>query len=198
MPRPIDIAKMTDREIAAAILSRDTAVTKEYLYRKCSPLFKSLFNIYYSDCDSWVELANEIYVYILLPHKVTGICKLAQFNFGCTLTQWLKVVTRNYCRQLFAKKIDIVGEVSDETDISNRIEHSLEIDVNQLDMADVTKILDLMPNQRYRTLIELRYIDHHNNEETAALMSMNMKNYYNKHKLAKAQFVATLRKEGVL
>lgn len=55
-----------------------------------------------------------------------------------------------------------------------------------------------MPNQRYRKLIEYRYIQDRSNEETAALLSMSMANYYNKHKLAKAQFVATLRKEGLL
>lgn len=59
-------------------------------------------------------------------------------------------------------------------------------------------IIALMPNQRYRKLIEYRYIQKRSNEETAALLSMSMANYHNKHKLAKAQFVATLRKEGLL
>jgi DNA-directed RNA polymerase specialized sigma24 family protein len=55
-----------------------------------------------------------------------------------------------------------------------------------------------MPNQRYRMLIQHRYVDGRSNEETASLMSMTMPNYYNKHKLAKAQFVAALRKEGLV
>ena len=35
------------------------------------------------------------------------------------------------------------------------------------------------------------------NEETAQLLGMSMDNYYNKHKLAKEQFVTTLKKEGI-
>ena len=56
----------TDREIAHAILNRDTDITKEFLYGRCYPLFKSIYDRYYTDCESPVELINEIYVYILM------------------------------------------------------------------------------------------------------------------------------------
>lgn len=191
------IDSYTDKEIVKAVLNRDAFVTKEYLYRKCHPLFKSIYDKYYTDCDSWSELVNEIYVYIMIPSKETGISKLAAFQFRCTLTTWLKVVTENYCHQLYAKKVDIIGDNSDDTDIFNHIEYSLNIDLRSIDMSDVRKLLELMPNQRYRKLIEYRYVYEHSNEETAALMSMTMANYYNKHKLAKAQFAAALRKEGL-
>lgn len=187
---------MTDKEIVQAILSKDSAVTVEYLYRQCYPLFKSIYDRYYTDCDSWRELVNEIYVYIMLPGKTTGVSKLASFQFRCSLTMWLKVVTENYCYQLYARKSEIIGENSESTDIFNRVEYSLDLDFSTINMSDVMKILDLMPNQRYRRLIEYRYLQEYSNEETAALLSMTMANYYNKHKLAKAQFVATLRKEG--
>lgn len=193
-----NIIHQTDKEIVRAILSKDSEVTVNFLYKQCYPLFKSIYDKYYTDCDSWSELVNEIYVYMMIPSKETGISKLAAFQFRCTLTTWLKVVTENYCRQLYAKKEDIVGKNFEDTDISNHIEHSLEIDFQNLNMVDVMNIIALMPNQRYRKLIEYRYVHGYNNEETAALMSMTLKNYYNKHKLAKAQFVAALRKEGLV
>ena len=56
----------------------------------------------------------------------------------------------------------------------------------------------MMPNLRYRNLIELRYVKEKTNEETADILGMTMDNYYNKHKLAKAQFCNILRKEGLL
>lgn len=91
-----------------------------------------------------------------------------------------------------------MGEKVGDSDIFNRIEHSLGFDISSLNMLDLKTVIALMPNQRYRTLIEHRYVCGRSNEETAALMSMTMPNYYNKHKLAKAQFVAALRKEGLV
>lgn len=198
MTNPPKTLNMKDEEIAKAILHRDSEITIDYLYKQCYPLFKSIYDRYYTDCESWNELVNEIYVYIMVPNKETGISKLAAFQFRCSLATWLKVVTENYCHQLYAKKEDIIEENLGDTDIFSRIEHSLELDFSTINMTDVMKILSLMPNQRYRKLIEYRYIQERSNEETAALLSMSMANYYNKHKLAKAQFVAALRKEGLV
>ena len=194
----MDYDRLEDKDIVSAILRKDSEVTKYFLYKKCYPLFKSIYDRYYTDCESWDELAAEIYVYIMVPSKKTGICKLAAFQFRCTLTGWLKIITENYCHILFARKIDIVGEISGDTDILNHIENSLNIDFRNLIMSDVMNIIGMMPNQRYRKLIEYRYVHFYSNEETAILMSMTMTNYYNKHKLAKAQFIAALRKEGLI
>lgn len=73
----MEIARLSDREIVRAILDRDTRVTKEFLYRKCYPLFKAVFDKYYTDCQTCFELINEIYVYIMIPQKMSGISKLA-------------------------------------------------------------------------------------------------------------------------
>lgn len=188
---------MTDHEIVQAILQRDVVVTKEYLYRKCYPLFKSIYDKYYTDCESWIEFVNEIYLYIMTPRRDSGRCKLADFGYRCTFPMWLKVVTENYCRQLYARRADIFDKNMDVSDRFDIPDQSLEIDMKSLNMEDVKKILTLMPNQRYRTLIEYRHIELHSNEETAEHLSMTMANYYNKHKLAKAQFIAALRKEGL-
>lgn len=192
------IIQQTDKEIVKAVLSKDREVTAYFLYKKCYPLFKSIYDKYYTDCETWRELANEIYVYIMVPGKEAGISKLAAFQFRCSLINWLKIVSENYCHQLYAKKVDVIGENKSDTDIFNHIEHSFNYDFRNLNMDDLMKIIALMPNQRYRKLIEYRYVHELSNEETATLMSMTMANYYNKHKLAKAQFVAALRKEGLV
>ena len=194
----MDYNNLDDKEVVRQILSRNTEVTIDYLYKKCYPLFKSIYDKYYTDCESWDEFVTEIYVYIMTPGKQTGISKLAAFQFRCSFPTWLKIVAENYCHQLYAKKIDIVGDNSGDTDIFNRIELSLDFDIKNINTFDVMNIIASMPNQRYRKLIEYRYVQELSNEETAALLSMNMANYYNKHKLAKAQFVVALRKEGLL
>lgn len=192
------VDSLTDQEIVKAILCRDTEITKEFLYWKCYPLFASIHAKYYTDCDTPIELINEIYVFILLPHKDTHRSKLQDFGFRCSLTTWLKIITENYCRQLFSKRMEIDNDSDVNSDRNILQEESLSQSTQNFNVADVYKILSMMPNQRYAKLIEYRYIDEKSNEETAVLLGMNMANYYNCHKRAKAQYCAILRKEGLI
>lgn len=192
------IDNYTDQEIVKAILNRDAFVTKEYLYRKCYPMFKAIYDKYYTDCENVIELINEIYVYILMPHRETRQSKMQDFGFRSTLTMWLKIVTENYCRQLFAKRI-VLDENNDITSDRNDInDDSFLSNTRSFDMDDVQKILSMMPNQHYRKLIEYHYVAEKSNEETAILLDVTMPNYYNMHKRAKAQYCEILRKEGLL
>lgn len=194
----MEIDHYTDQEIAQAILCRDLFVTKEYLYRKCYPLFKAIHGKYYTDCESPLELINEIYLYILIPHRDTQRSKLQDFGFRCTLTMWLKIVTENYCRQLFARKMPQDENYFPDGDRNGLADESFTEKTKQLDMEDVQKILSEMPNQRYRKLIEYRYVEELTNEQTALRLGMSMKNYYNCHLRAKAQYREALRKEGLI
>ena len=187
------IDQYTDQQIVKAILNRDTVVTKEFLYRKCYPLFKSVYDKYYTDCETCIELINEIYVYIMIPQKKSGISKLSAFGFRCTLTMWLKVVAENYCHQLYARRLEIDRDSDVASDRNMPDDDSITENTQRINMEDVTKILNMMPNQRYRKLIEYRYV-----EETAMLLAVSMANYYNMHKRAKAQYCEVLRKEGLL
>ena len=72
---------------------------------------------------------------------------------------------------------------------------SIEIDFSNLNYQDALVILKQMPNRRYSDLIRLRYLEQKTNEETAEVLGMTMDNYYNKHKLAKEQYVHIFRKE---
>ena len=198
MSESYDINKMSDQEIVQAILNRNAIITRDFLYVKCRNLFRSLFEKYYTDCGDWVEFTNEIYLFIMTPQRSRdGKSKLDEFGFRCSFALWLKIVALNYCRQLYAKRADIFEESIDTADRFNYLVMSFNLDLRSVNMLDIQKILDLMPNQRYRTLIKYRYVDEHTNEETAKFLNMNMANFYNKHKLAKAQFISALRKEGL-
>ncbi len=198
MPNTMEIDKYTDREIVEAILCKDAFVTKEYLYKKCYPLFKAIHSKYYTECENVAELINEIYLYILTPHRLTGRCKLADFGFRCSLFMWLKIVSEHFCYNLYGKKIVIFENFLVDGDRISYIDRSLDSEFNSLNMDDVKRIVSMMPNARYRHLIELRYLDEKSNEETATLMSLTMTNYYNMHLRAKAQLCSVLRKEGLL
>lgn len=194
----MNIEHYTDHEIVNAILNRDTYITKEFLYRKCYPLFKSIHNKYYTDCETPIELINEIYTYILWPNKETHKSKLQNFGFRCSLPMWLKIVTEHYCQQLFKKRIIISDGENGSDDRNVPGDDSLMQNTRELDMNDVRKILSIMPNHRYSKLIELRYVEERSNEETATILGLAMDNYYNSHKRAKEQYCEALRKEGLL
>ena len=60
---------ITDREVVRALLQRDARVTRDFFYRKCYPLFKSVYDNYHTDCSSCMEFISEIYVHIMTPDK---------------------------------------------------------------------------------------------------------------------------------
>lgn len=192
------IESLTDEEIVRFIIQRDAIITRAYFYEKCFPLFKSCYDKYYTDCKNCVEFINQIYLYVMTPRKTSGICPLQTFGFRCTLTMWLKIISENYCKQLFKKRIDTSDISTTPKEKFNLNGDSFELDFRSIYAADIKKILNMMPNIRYRRLIELRYVREKTNEETAMDLEMTMDNYYNKHKLAKAQFCNILRKEGLL
>lgn len=190
------IESLTDREIVDAILKRDTRVTRLYLYEMYYPMFKTIYDKYYTECESCLEFINDIYVYIMTPGPKSGKCYLASFGFGCRFEHWLKIVVENYCHQLFRKKTEIIGipDVPDDRITGG----STTIDIDSLNHIDVNAMLNHMRNKRYRDLIRYRYVEEKSNEETADLLGMSMENYYNKHKLAKEQFTNVLKKEGLI
>lgn len=191
---------ITDQEIVQALLRRDTVTTRDFFYRKCYPLFKSVYDNYHTDCSSCMEFINEIYIHIMTPDKEKGLCKLEGFRFQSTLFTWIKAVCLFYCYKKYERKAKMpTRQISENYDGEgvriDVISESIELDDTSLQNHDAETILRLMPNRRYSRLIRLRYLCGHTNEETAMLMGMNMNTFYNKHKMAKEQFLKTLRTE---
>lgn len=188
--------------IVNAILLRDKKVTQQYLYIKCYPLFKSIYDNYYTDCESCIEFINEVYLHLLTPNKNTGLCKLQSFKFGSTLTTWLKTVSIYYCYEHYRRKqiISFVEERIEtdnfQSDRFNQFETSMHIEESYMNRDDIEAILGLMPNKRYSLIIRLRYLEGLSNDETALVLKMSKDNFYNKHMRAKKQFNEILKKEG--
>lgn len=190
-----------DLRVAKALIQRDEAVTRNYLYRQCYPLFKSIFDHYYTGCESCREFIDEIYLLVITPKNGFGKCKLEGFRGESTLASWLKTVCVFYCYEQYEKRERMsVQEPLLDPDENLGDHHDqrygyVEMDFTHLNRRDVHTVLQLMPNRRYSTLIRLRYLEEYSNEETAAAMGMTMDNYYNKHKLAKQQYEQIWRKE---
>lgn len=188
---------MTDQQIVRALIGRDKDITRAFFYINCYSLFHSIFEHYYTDCDSCIEFINEMYIYIMSPQHNTGKSKLESFRFESTLYTWIKVVCLYYCYARFEEKSRLVIDKNEElSDRNIPISESIQMVVDTINHEDIMKILALMPNIRYRELIRLRYLEGYSNEETAQQLGMTMDNYYNKHKLAKEQYVKVCRKEA--
>lgn len=188
---------MTDQQIVTALINRDREVTRAFFYVNCYPLFNSIFEHYYTDCDNCVEFINEMYIYMMSPQQSTGRSKLETFRFESTLYTWIKAVCLYYCYARFEEKNRLVIDKNDEpTDRNIAVTESIQMDIDKINHEDIMKILALMPNVRYRELIRLRYLEGCSNEETAQHLGMTMDNYYNKHKLAKEQYIRVYRKEA--
>ena len=194
-----NIDTASDQVIVEALLHRNQRVTQQYLYVKLYPLFKSVYDNYYTDCQSCVEFINEIYLHLLTPNTQTGYCKLQTFQFSSTLNTWIKTVAVFYCYEHYRKRqqMPVLEQIIEYDDgISDRFDHfaaSVFYEENDnLNRYDVERILQLMPNKRYSMIIRLRYLEGLSNEETADALQMNMDNFYNKHMRAKKQFCDVL------
>lgn len=191
-----------DLETAQAILHRDEAVTKRYLYQQCYPLFKRYFDGYYTDCESCIEFINEIYVLIMTPSRKTGRCPLMNYRGESTLARWLKTICQFYCYDTFNQKEPNNKSDSEkntfDSDRFSGIEPTIEFDFGSLYRKDVETIISLMTYKRYSELIRLRYLEHLTNSETAEAMGLTKANYDNVHSRARKQFEDVLKKEGLL
>lgn len=190
-----------DLLIARELINHNEKVTREFFYRQCYPLFKSIYDNYYTDCTCCKEFIDEIYLLVLAPSRYTGKCRLQDYKGESTLATWLKTVCVRYCYGKFERKKRVQMELpqSDEEvhkHSGDDISVSIELDFTNINKSDVMVVLNMMPNKRYSTLLRLRYLEELSNEETAELMGMSLDNYYNKHKLAKAQYEQVLRKES--
>lgn len=193
-----------DLQIAQALIQRDNTVTRKYFYQHCFPLFKSIYDNYYTDCTDYKEFIDEIYIVVLTPSKATGRCQMENFRGESTLASWIKTACLYYCYKQFETKEKMpkyeqlqnsTVKDNDDSDRTDAIYGSNEIDFSSLNRQDALTILKQMPNKRYAELIRLKYLELKTNEETAIALGMTMDNYYNKHKLAKEQYERIFRKE---
>lgn len=184
-----------DKIIVEALIARDPQMTKDIFFMQCYPLFKAVYEKYDTDCEDCIEFINEIYVYILTPHEPTGKSYLENFTFKCRFVHWLKIIAENYCKQLFRKKSAAQEIFLEDSDRQVPDNDSLDINLSSLNAMDISRLLSLMPTERYRQIIRMVYLEDRSFEEVAAILKMSIDNFYNKHRLAKLQYLAVLQKE---
>lgn len=197
-----------DLQIAKALIQRDNMVTRKYFYQHCFPLFKSIFDNYYTDCTDYKEFIDEIYIVVLTPSKITGKCQMENYRGESSLASWIKTACLFYCYKKYELKQrmpvhkpllhNTEEEDGEDAIIDRKSDESLSnpIDFSDMNRADVETLLSLMSNVRYRNIIRLLYLEQKSHKETAEALGMSMDNYYNKRILAEKQFKQVCRKEA--
>ena len=69
-----------DLQIAKSLINKDEMVTRKYFYQQCYPLFKSIYDNYYTDCANCKEFIDEIYIVVLANASSNGPPAIGTFQ----------------------------------------------------------------------------------------------------------------------
>lgn len=169
---------MTDHEIIQGLIDRDNRVTGQFFFVKCRPLLTAVMRQVFDYPVDYDEMVNDLYEYIMADDAA----KLRRFQYRSTVCQWLKVVAlrffiRNRCNLIENSSKEALYNKPDEgesydmlTEISDRI--------------DVERMLEMMPNRRYASVIRRLILEDMDPAEFAAETGVTVDNLYNIKKRA--------------
>lgn len=194
-----------DLRIAKALLNRDAKTTVDFMFNKCYPMFKAMFDNYYTDCQNCEEFITTIYTIVLTPGVRTGYPPLQNYRGESSLKTWLTMVAKTYCYDKHKKKIFIVDLQQNKDKCGENTMNLVDVaGYEMMDMSEIIRqdeetiqklVLNNMPNKRYSEMLWLYLIDKKSHKEIAQIMGFkNMANYYNKRKEANKQYIK-VRKE---
>lgn len=168
---------MTDQQIIQGLIDRDNAVTKQFLFGKCQPLFRSIIRLVFSYAVDYDEFVNELYHDLMKDDAY----KLRQFDFRSTLMQWLKVVAIRY----FIKKRDeLIENVSNEVPYNETGDHVNDVENEIGARMDMERLFSIMDNKRYVYVLQKMVLEEVQPELLAKRMNITPANLYNIKKRA--------------
>ena len=170
---------MTDQQIIEALIARDNAITQEFFFERCRPLFYAIIRNVFSYEVDYDEFVNELYVYLM----ENDAARLKQFEGRSSLYQWIKVTATRF----FIKKRDLlIEDTSRETPLE---EETIVERTATASLLDVQRLLEAMPNRRYAVVIQKLMIEEYTPEELAAEMHITIDNLYNIKRRAMMQLM---------
>lgn len=177
---------MTDGQILQSLISHDEVVTRQFFFKDCRPLFKSIINKVFSYHVDYDEFVNEFYLYLMDDDAQ----RLRQFQGRSSIFQWLKIVAVRY---FIAKRDNMI-------DMAGKKPLSL-IEPQMTDQSsaplDMETLLDLMPNKRYAHIIRCLILEDRDHASVAEELSVTVDNLYNIKKRAVAALTRIALNEAV-
>ena len=170
---------MTDQQIIQGLIERDNAITQEFFFERCKPLFYAIIRKVFSYEVDYDEFVNELYVYLM----ENDAARLKQFEGRSSLYQWVKVTATRF----FIKKRDLlIEDLSKETPLE---EETIMEKPAIASLLDVQRLLDAMHNRRYAMVIRKLMIEEYSPEELATEMHIPTDNLYNIKRRAMMQLM---------
>lgn len=184
---------MNEPNIVEALLRHDPFVTRLFFYRNCRPLLLALMERAAEKGTHWEydELVSELYALLLTDDGR----RLRQWDGRSTLYQWLKIVAM---RMMDARKGSVIenqsreplynteGDADDDTDEVHPIDSSSH---QEQARQDVERLLALMRNERYVTVLRLLVLEEREPEEVALQLGISVANLYNIKRRAMLQLI---------
>ena len=177
------------REIVDALIARDAAVTEQFFFKDCRPLFVSIIRNVFSYEVDYDEFVNEFYIYLMEDDAR----RLRQFECRSSIFQWMKVVAIRY----FVAKRNRVIDLNPQNPLIDRSQliadkHSAVQDDAKM---DVEALLAKMPNRRYAYVVRRLLIDDAEPQTVAKELNIEVFNLYNIKKRAIAALTELALKE---
>ena len=169
----------SDRQIVDGILNNDKKLIGYFFNKKCSKLLSYIIlNVFDGHVDK-CELVSELYLYLAKDDWY----KVRQFDFRSKLMTWLSVVAIRFFQK---KREELIENQSSEALIEqNRISTTETMAIEN--RIDINKAISLVPNPRYRMVIEKLDLEELVPDELADEMGVTVDNLYNIHRRALLQ-----------
>lgn len=168
---------MTDQQIIQALIARDNAITQDFFFTQCRPLFNSIISRVFDYEVDYDECINELYLYLLYNNGE----RLKQFQGRSSLFLWLKVTATRFWVKQRRRMIENTSHEplygwEEENNDSLAVAPS---DFNGTASLDVENLLEIMPNKRYAHVLRQLLLNELSPEELAKEMHITVDNLYN-------------------
>ena len=173
---------MSESEIIEALAARDGAVTQQFFFEDCRPLFLSIMRHVFTYAVDYDEFVNEFYIHLMEDDAR----RLRQFSGRSTLYQWLKIVAIRYFIDRHSRMIDMSPKETLSTERAARRETDEKADCR----LDIESLLERLDNRRYADIIRRLVLNDAEPEAVARELGITTANLYNIKKRAIAALTA--------
>lgn len=169
---------MTDQEIIQGLIDRDECIIRDFFFERCKPLFYGIIRTVFDNKAEYDELVDELYLYLMEGNAA----KLKNFQFRCSVFQWLKVLSIHFFIRLRNQGNMIDNESHESLNKDDNI--AIKNDACNTAKDDLKRLLEALPNERYAFVIQRLVMDDVQPEELAREMNITPANLYNIKKRA--------------
>ena len=180
--------QLTDQQIIDALIRKDEKVTHDFFFVWCRPLLYNLIRRVFSYEVDYNELVNELYLHLM----ENDARRLRTFSGRSSVYQWIKCVALRY---FIEKRTQIIEDKAGDP-LYEKDEPVFDPSTDSDAKADLRVLIQLMPNDRYRYVLEQHYLMDVEYEKIAMALQTSPANVYNLKKRALTKLTVIVLEDG--